>query len=171
MALRCEHCQCWCANENRKWLDEASNLIKYLRILEEHSTKPNETKEQSKKEYPKKNRKKILEIKLKSRRMIKGINTKVISVKKYLELFLNWTREELKNRNQIDDNVKSEAFRANVDRNVTWKGKPTKKDSSVLGTKKQLRTAQDRIKKYYDSQICSSKMKRTNGRSENLKTW
>lgn len=158
-----------------KWKSEVTGWsIQFDQISTNIGRTLNETKWNEgtiKKEYPKKNRKKILEIKLKSRRMIKGINTKVISVKKYLELFLNWTREELKNRNQIDDNVKSEAFRANVDRNVTWKGKTTKKDSSVLGTKKQLRTAQDRIKKYYDSQICSSKMKRTNGRSENLKTW
>ena len=51
------------------------------------------------KEYLRRTRK-LLETKLSSRNLIKGINTWAVSPVRYSELFLKWTREELKQMDQ-----------------------------------------------------------------------
>ena len=55
-----------------------------------------------KKQYLRRTRK-LLEIKLSSRNLIKGINTRAVSIVKYSGPFLKWTREELK---QIDQRTR-----------------------------------------------------------------
>ena len=54
-----------------------------------------ETKEKIKKEYLRRTRK-LLETKLCSRNLTKGINTWAVPVVRYLGPFMKWTREELK---------------------------------------------------------------------------
>ena len=71
---------------------------KYLGILEADTIKP-EMKEKIKKEYFRRTRK-LLETKLLSRNLIKGINTWAVTLVRYSGPFLKWTREELKQMNQ-----------------------------------------------------------------------
>ena len=71
---------------------------KYLDLLEAYTFKQEEMKDKLKKEYLRRARK-LLETKLNSRNLMKGINIWAVSLVKYLWLFLRWTREELK---QID---------------------------------------------------------------------
>ena len=68
---------------------------KYLGILEADIIKQEETKEKIKKECFRKT-KKLLETRLYSRNLIKGINTWDIIFVIYSGPFLKWTREELK---------------------------------------------------------------------------
>ena len=68
---------------------------KYLGILEDDTIKQAEMKEKIKKEYLRKTRK-LLETKLYSRNLVKGINTWAVPLIRYLGPFLKWTREELK---------------------------------------------------------------------------
>ena len=67
---------------------------KYLGILEADTLKQVEMKEEIKKEYLRKTRK-LLETKLYSRNLIKGINTWAVLLVRYSRPFLKWTREEL----------------------------------------------------------------------------
>ena len=72
---------------------------KYLGILEADIIKHAEMKERkNKKEYPRRTRKtrKLLEIKLHSRNLIKGINAWAIHFVRNSGPFLKWTREELR---------------------------------------------------------------------------
>ena len=68
-------------------------------ILEADAIKQVEMKGKIKKEYLRRTRK-LLEIKLYSKNLIKGINTWAGPFIRYLEPFLKWTREELKQMDQ-----------------------------------------------------------------------
>ena len=63
---------------------------------------------------------KLLELKLCSRSLIKGINTEEVSIVKYFEPFLKWTKEELREMNQRTRNLmmmhKALHLRDNIDR-------------------------------------------------------
>ena len=72
---------------------------KYLGILEAYTTKQAEMKEKILKEYLRRTRK-LLETKLNSRNLIKGINTWAVPLVRYSGPFLKWTREELKQMDQ-----------------------------------------------------------------------
>ena len=71
---------------------------KNLRRLEEDTIKYVEIKEKIKKEYLK--RRKLLEMKLYRRNLIKGINSWAFQLVRYLGPFLKWTREKLQQMNQ-----------------------------------------------------------------------
>ena len=71
---------------------------KYLGILEADTIKQVEMKDKIQKEYRRRTRK-LLETKL-SRRNIKRINTWAVLLVRYSGLFLNWTRDELKQKDQ-----------------------------------------------------------------------
>ena len=75
---------------------------KYLCILETDIIKQVEMKEKNQKEYHKRTRK-LLETKLCSRNLIKGINTWAVSLVWYSGPLLRWTREKLK---QIDQRTR-----------------------------------------------------------------
>ena len=66
---------------------------KYLGILEADTMKQGETKEKIKKEYLKITRK-LLETKLCSKNLIKGINIWAVSLIRYSGPFLKWTKKE-----------------------------------------------------------------------------
>ena len=68
---------------------------KYLGILEADIIKQVEMKDNIRKEYLRRTRK-LLETKLSSRNLIKGINTWAGSLTRYSGPFLKWTRDELK---------------------------------------------------------------------------
>ena len=72
---------------------------KYLGILEADSIKQQEMKEKLKKVYLRRARK-LLETKLYSRNIVKGINTWVVALVRYSGPFLKWIREELKQMDQ-----------------------------------------------------------------------
>ena len=72
---------------------------KYLGIFEADTIKQVEMKEKIKKEYLKRTRK-LPETKLCCRNLIKGINTWAVHLVRYSELFLKFTREELKQMDQ-----------------------------------------------------------------------
>ena len=65
---------------------------KYSGIMEADTIKQVEMKEKIMKEYPRRTRT-LLETKLSSRNLIKGINTWTISLARYSGPFLKWTRE------------------------------------------------------------------------------
>ena len=72
---------------------------KYLGILEADTIKQVEMKEKIQKEYFRRARK-LLETKLNSRNLIKGINAWTVPLVRYSGLFLKWTRDELKQADQ-----------------------------------------------------------------------
>ena len=67
--------------------------------MEAKTIKQEEMKEKITKEYLKRIRK-LLESKLYSRNLIKGINTWAVLVVRYSRLFLKWTKKELKHMDQ-----------------------------------------------------------------------
>ena len=71
-------------------------------MSEADTIKQVEAKEKIRKEYLRRTRK-LLETKLYSRNLIKGIDTRAVSFIRYLGPFLKWTREELK---QIDQRTR-----------------------------------------------------------------
>ena len=73
---------------------EEEETYKYLGILEADTIKQVEMKDKIRKEYLRRTRK-LLETKLSSRSLIKGINTWAVPLR-YSEPFLEWTRNELK---------------------------------------------------------------------------
>ena len=75
-----------------------NETYKYLGILESDAIKQGEMKDKIRKEYLRRTRK-LLETKLSSRNLIKGINSWAVPLLKYSGPFLKWTRDELK---QID---------------------------------------------------------------------
>ena len=75
---------------------------KYLGILEADTIKQEEMKDKIRKEYLRRT-KKLLETKLSSRNLIKGINTWAVPLIRYSGLFLKWTRDEQK---QIDQRTR-----------------------------------------------------------------
>ena len=84
-----------------KSFDE-NESYKYLEILEADNIKQTEMKGKVKKEYLRRTRK-LLETKLNSRNLIKGINTWAVPIMKYSGPFLKWTKEELR---QIDQRTR-----------------------------------------------------------------
>ena len=76
-----------------------NEIYKYLGILEADTIKQAEMKEKIQKEYLRRTRK-VLETKLNSRNLIKGINTWVVPLVRYSRPFLKWTRDELKQMDQ-----------------------------------------------------------------------
>ena len=72
-----------------------NEIYRYLGILEADTIKQVEMKEKIQKEYVRSNRK-LLETKLNSRNLIKGINTCAVPLVRYSGPFLKRTRDELK---------------------------------------------------------------------------
>ena len=72
---------------------------KYLGILEADTIKQVEIKDKIQKEYWRGTRK-LLETKLASRNLIKGINTWAVHLVRYSGSFLKWTRDEVKQMDQ-----------------------------------------------------------------------
>ena len=95
------------SNEKRQELPNQDKIgtlgeketYKYLSILEADTIKHVEMKEKIKKKYLWRTRK-LLETKLCSRNLIKGINTSDVSLVRYLGSFLKWTREQVKQMDQ-----------------------------------------------------------------------
>ena len=75
-----------------------NETYKYLDILEADTIKQVENKNKIQKEYLRRTRK-LLETKLNSRNLIKGINTWAVPLVRFSGPLLKWTRDELK---QID---------------------------------------------------------------------
>ena len=73
---------------------EGKETYRYLGILEADTIKKVEMKEKFKKEYLRRTRK-ILETKVYSRDLIKGINIWAVHLVSYSGPFLKWTKEEL----------------------------------------------------------------------------
>ena len=76
-----------------------NETYEYLGILEADTIKQAEMKDKIRKEYPRRTRK-LLETKLSSRNLIKGINTWAVPLVRYSGRFLKWTRDELKQMDQ-----------------------------------------------------------------------
>ena len=76
-----------------------NKTYKYLGILEADTIKQVEMKDKIRKEYLWGTRK-LLETKLSSRNLIKGINTWAVPLIRYSGPFLKWTRDELKQMDQ-----------------------------------------------------------------------
>ena len=76
-----------------------NETYKYLGILEADTIKQVERKDKIQKYYPRRTRK-LLETKLSSKNLIKGINTWVVSLVRYSGPFLKWTQDELKQMDQ-----------------------------------------------------------------------
>ena len=72
-----------------------NETYKYLGILEADTIKQVQMKEKIPKEYLRRTRK-LLETKLSTRNLIKGINTRAVRLVRYSGPFLKWTRDELK---------------------------------------------------------------------------
>ena len=71
-----------------------NETYKYLGILEADTIKKVEMKEKIPKEYLRSTRK-LLEIKINCRNLMKGINTWAVPLVRYSRPFLKWTRDEL----------------------------------------------------------------------------
>ena len=76
-----------------------NETYKYLDNFEADTIKQVQMKDKIQKEYLRKTRK-LLEIKLSSRHLIKGMNTWAVPLVTYSEPFLKWTRDELKQMDQ-----------------------------------------------------------------------
>ena len=74
---------------------------KYVSILEADTIKQEEMKCRIQKEYLRRNRK-LLETKLSSWNLIKGINAWAVPLDRYSGHFLKWTRREFKQVDQTD---------------------------------------------------------------------
>ena len=86
-------------NHDRIRTFEEKETYKYLGILEADTIKHVQMKDTIRKEYLRRTRK-LLETKLSSRNLIKGINTWAVPLVRYSGPFLKWTREELKQMDQ-----------------------------------------------------------------------
>ena len=80
-------------NENKIRTLAENETYKYLGILEADTIKQVEMKNKIQKEYLRRTRK-LLETKLSSRKLIKGINTWAVPLVRYSGPFLKWTRNE-----------------------------------------------------------------------------
>ena len=76
-----------------------NDAYKYLGILEADTIKQVQMKDKIQKEYFRRTRK-LLEIKLSRRNLIKGINTWAVPLVRYSGPFLKWTKDELKQMDQ-----------------------------------------------------------------------
>ena len=79
-----------------------NETYEYLGILEADTIKQVQMKDKIRKEYLRRSRK-LLETKLSSGNLIKGINTWVVHLIRYSGTILKWTRDELK---QMDQRIK-----------------------------------------------------------------
>ena len=86
-------------NHDRIRTLEEKQTYEYLGIFEAETTKQVQMKNTIQKEYLRRTRK-LLETKLSSRNLIKGINTWVVPLVRYSGPFFKWTREELKQMDQ-----------------------------------------------------------------------
>ena len=86
-------------NHDRIRTLEENETYKYLGILEADTIEQEQMKDTIRKEYLRRTRK-LLETKLFSRNLIKGINTWAVPLVRYSGPFLKWTREELKQMDQ-----------------------------------------------------------------------
>ena len=106
-------------NHDRIRTLEENETYKYLGILEADTIKQVQMKDTIRKEYLKITRK-LLETKLFSRNLIKGINTWALPFVRYSGPFLKWTREKLKQMDQRTRKLmtmhKALHTRADVDR-------------------------------------------------------
>ena len=84
-------------NQDKIRTHRENETYKYLGILEADTIKQVQMKEKIRKEYL---RRKLLETKLSSRNLIKGINTWAVPLVRYSEPFLKWARDELKQMDQ-----------------------------------------------------------------------
>ena len=86
-------------NQDKIKTPAENETYKYLGALETDTIKQVEMKEKNQKEYLRTTRK-LLETKLNSRNLIKGINTWAVPLVRYSGPFLKWTRDELKQMDQ-----------------------------------------------------------------------
>ena len=86
-------------NQDKIRLLAENETYKYLGILEADTIKQVEMKNKIQKEYFRRTRK-LLETKLCSRNLIKGINTWAVPLVRYSGPFLKWTRDELRQMDQ-----------------------------------------------------------------------
>ena len=86
-------------NQDKIRTQGIKETYKYWGILKCDTFKQGEMKEKIKKEYIRRIRK-LLETKLNSKNLIKGINTWAVSLVWYSRQFLKWSREKLKQINQ-----------------------------------------------------------------------
>ena len=86
-------------NNDKIWTLEENEIYKYLGILKADTIKQVQMKDTIRNEYLRRTRK-LLETKLSSRNLIKGINTWAVVLVRYSGPFLKWTGEELKQMNQ-----------------------------------------------------------------------
>ena len=85
-------------NDKIRTLGE-NETYKYLAILNADTIKQVGMKDKVRKEYLRRTRK-LIETKLSSRNLIKGINTWAVLLVRYSGPFLKWTRDELKQMDQ-----------------------------------------------------------------------
>ena len=106
-------------NHDRIRTLEENETYKYLGILEADTIKQVQMKDMIRKEYLRRTRK-LLETKLSSRNLIKGINTWAVPLVRYLGPSLKWTGEELKQLDQRTRKLmtmhKALQYRDDVDR-------------------------------------------------------
>ena len=86
-------------NQNKIRTLGENETYKYLGILEADTIKQVEMKDKIQKEYLRRTRK-LLETKLSSRNLIKGINSWAVSLARYSGPYLKWTRDKLKQMDQ-----------------------------------------------------------------------
>ena len=86
-------------NQDKIWTLSENENYKYLGILEADTIKQEEMKDKIQNEYLRRTRK-LLETKLSSRKLIKGINTWALLLVRYSGPFLKWTRDELRQMDQ-----------------------------------------------------------------------
>ena len=87
------------SNQEKIRMLRENETYKYLGMLEVNTIKQVEMKGKIEKEYLRRTRK-LLETKLRSRNLIKEINTWALHHVRYSGPFLKWTREELKQMDQ-----------------------------------------------------------------------
>ena len=87
-------------NQDKIRILAENKTYKYLGILETDTIKPVEMKNKIQKEYLRRTKKKLLETKLNSRNLIKGINTWAVPLVRYSGPFLKWTSDELRQMDQ-----------------------------------------------------------------------
>ena len=92
-----------------------NETYKYLGVLEADTIKQMEMKEKIHKEYFSRTRK-LLETKLNSRNLVKGINTRAVPLVRYSGHFLKWTRDELEQMDHRTRKLKALHPRNDVDR-------------------------------------------------------
>ena len=89
----------WLPNQDKSRTLAENETYKYLGILEAGTIKQFEMKDKILKEYLRRTRK-LLETKLFSRNLIKGINTWAVTLVRYSGPFLKWIRDKLKQMDQ-----------------------------------------------------------------------